>query len=310
MEELIGGGGNLEVINLDKNEGTVRPFQAPDQIDAILMLERATGVFNCTQQTFNKVGLILGGTQAKDSMILMITDIMNAEEENIQGRIDEAIMLQLGGYFRWESVKLSPEEIRQQTKDFFDLVKTIKPFTNDFLKRQKERVNELTFKLMNEEKYFKKEPYIKEVERWVECLEEVEEVVGVSYDTQTKELLAKATAKYNEELDKKFNNNKLQKYSMVAAESIYSLGLIPATSIIKYASQIQEETKTVVYQKRQETRLRKVMEKEEAWRVFPPSFQEMLPVARKMVKDQVKHELADYLRLQQGFDLEHNAPDR
>ena len=48
MEELIGGGGNLEVINLDKNEGTVRPFQAPDQIDAILMLERATGVFNCT----------------------------------------------------------------------------------------------------------------------------------------------------------------------------------------------------------------------------------------------------------------------
>ena len=63
------------------------------------------------------------------------------------------------------------------------MVKTIKPFTNDFLKRQKERVNELTFKLMNEEKYFKKEPYIKEVERWVECLEEVEEVVGVSYDT-------------------------------------------------------------------------------------------------------------------------------
>jgi hypothetical protein len=39
MEELIGGGGNLEVINFDKNEVTVRPFQAPDQIDAILLLE-------------------------------------------------------------------------------------------------------------------------------------------------------------------------------------------------------------------------------------------------------------------------------
>jgi hypothetical protein len=52
MEELIGGGGNLEVINLDKNEGTVRTFQAPDQIDAILLLERATGFANFTNQTF------------------------------------------------------------------------------------------------------------------------------------------------------------------------------------------------------------------------------------------------------------------
>jgi hypothetical protein len=30
----------------------------------------------------------------------------------------------------------------------------------------------------------------------------------------------------------------MQKYAMVAAESIYSLGLIPASSIVKYASQI------------------------------------------------------------------------
>ena len=84
---------------------------------------------------------------------------------------------------RWESVNLSPEETRQQVKDFFDLVKTIRPYTNDFLKRQKERVNELTFTLMNDPNYFKKERYIKEVERWVELIEEVDEVVGVSYDT-------------------------------------------------------------------------------------------------------------------------------
>jgi hypothetical protein len=38
------------------------------------------------------------------------------------------------------------------------------------------------------------------------------------------------------------------------------------------------------------------MEKEEAWRDVPPSFQEMLPVARKMVKDQVKNELTEYLK--------------
>jgi hypothetical protein len=65
-----------------------------------------------------------------------------------------------------------------------------------------------------------------------------------------------------------------------------------------------------VYQKRQDTVLRKVMEKEEAWRDVPPSFQEMLPVARKMVKDQVKNELNEYLKQKQGLDLENNAPDR
>jgi hypothetical protein len=60
-EELVGGGGNLEVINLDENEGTVRPFQPPDQIDAILLFERATGFANFTLQTFQRAGKILGG---------------------------------------------------------------------------------------------------------------------------------------------------------------------------------------------------------------------------------------------------------
>jgi hypothetical protein len=83
MEELIGGGGNLEVINLNENEGIVRPFQPPDQIDAILLLERPTGSANNTLQTFQKAGKILGGLEAKESMILMITDIKKADEENI-----------------------------------------------------------------------------------------------------------------------------------------------------------------------------------------------------------------------------------
>jgi len=43
-------------------------------------------------------------------------------------------------------------------------VKNIKPFTNEFLQRQKERVNELAFKLMADEKYFKKEKYIREID--------------------------------------------------------------------------------------------------------------------------------------------------
>lgn len=116
MEELIGGGGNLEVINLDKNEGVVRQFQAPDQIDGILLLEIATGHANCTNQTFQKAAKILGGVEAKDSMILIISNYKKAlqeegGEENVQGRIDEAKELELGGALRWESVNVTPEEM-------------------------------------------------------------------------------------------------------------------------------------------------------------------------------------------------------
>ena len=98
-------------------------------------------------------------------MILMITDIKKADEEHILGRIEEAKEIELGGYFRWESVSLSPEEMRLQVKNFFDFVKKIRPYTNDFLKLQNERINELTSKLMNDPNYFKQESYIKEVER-------------------------------------------------------------------------------------------------------------------------------------------------
>ena len=59
-----------------------------------------------------------------------------------------------------------------------------------------------------------------------------------------------------------------------------------------------------------ETKNYKVMEKEEAWHDVPPSFQEMLPVARRMVKQQIKNELVDYLKQKKGLDLEKNAPDK
>ena len=53
----------------------------------------------------------------------------------------------------------------------------------------------------------------------------------------------------------------------------------------------------MLYQNRIETVLRKEKKEKEDWREVPPSFQEMLPVARKMVKEQVKNELAEYLKL-------------
>ena len=107
-------------------------------------------------------------------------------------------------------------------------MKTIKPYTNEFLKRQKERVNELTYKLMADPQYFKKESYIKEVERWVEVLEEYDEIVGVTLNAPIPELLALGAEKYSKALDEEYNNSKAQKYSALTLYSIFTLGLLPA----------------------------------------------------------------------------------
>ena len=116
-------------------------------------------------------------------------------------------------------------------------------------------------------------------------LEEYDEIIGISYNTTTSELLTRASELYNKELDEKFNNNKIQKYSLLALESVYSLGILPASKILKHAKIVQEESRTLETKKSQRTVLRKVLEREEAWRDIPPTFNEMLPIARKMVKE-------------------------
>ena len=66
----------------------------------------------------------------------------------------------------------------------------------------------------------------------------------------------------------------------------------------------------MVTEKRKQLVLDKKIVHEEAFRDVPPTFTEMLPIARKMVKDQVKRELNEYLKQKQGLDLQNNAPDR
>jgi len=79
---------------------------------------------------------------------------------------------------------------------------------------------------------------------------------------------------------------------------------------LKHARDIQEENKELITEKRTEEV--QVVERQQIddYIDVPPSFQEMLPIARKMIKDQVKKELNEYLRMKQNLDLENNAPDR
>jgi hypothetical protein len=118
MQELIG-----EVEDHRSSEarrGSVSSkVQVPDKIDAILMVERATGNSNMLLQTFQKLATIFLTTEMKESILVMLTDIKAAHEKNVKGRITSGQKLNFAGIFPWESKDLSPEEHRKQVKDFF-----------------------------------------------------------------------------------------------------------------------------------------------------------------------------------------------
>jgi hypothetical protein len=55
------------------------------------------------------------------------------DQDAIPERINKAETLKLP-YFLWESVKIKPEELKQQIHSFFEKLKAeVKPFTSDLL---------------------------------------------------------------------------------------------------------------------------------------------------------------------------------
>jgi hypothetical protein len=64
----------VELINLNQQVGSVRSFQAPDTIDAILVLERAIGFQNNLMPTLDQALKIFGGKEAMCSVLALITN--------------------------------------------------------------------------------------------------------------------------------------------------------------------------------------------------------------------------------------------
>ena len=100
--------------------------------------------------------------------------------------------------------------------------------------------------------------------------------------------------KYKAQLDKEYSS-KIQKYGKVAVEAIYSVGTIPLFKIIDQAHVAEEEHKIA------ETALVgiKYIEKETikhhlVEEILRP-IEEMIVIARKIIKEKVREELKDYL---------------
>ncbi len=116
--------------------------------------------------------------------------------------------------------------------------------------------------------------------------EEVKHQVKVGekckYSQQT--LLIKGAEKYDECMESKFDGNKLQKFGMMALTSIYSLGTLPTAHVIKHAREIEKDNMEDVT----------AIETEIITR--PPTVEEMIPVAREIVRKEVRNEFAEFLR--------------
>ena len=63
--------------------------------------------------------------------------------------------------------------------------------------------------------------------------------------------------------------------------SIYSLGIIPGVQMMKKAREVISENKEIIYEEEEVLDIKVIEREEEAWRLVPPSFEEMLPLARK-----------------------------
>jgi hypothetical protein len=128
MQELIGDAEDHRSSEARRESVSSNKVQVPDKIDAILMVERATGNSNMLMQTFKKLAKIFLTIEMKESILVMLTDIKAAHEKNVQGRIASAQKLNFAGIVPWESKgeyegdslkALSRDDHRKQVKDFF-----------------------------------------------------------------------------------------------------------------------------------------------------------------------------------------------
>ena len=85
-------------------------------------------------------------------------------------------------------------------------------------------------------------------------------------------------------MESKFHGNKLKKVGMMALTSIYSLGTMPTAHVIKHAREIEQNNMKAVT----------VPDTENITR--PPTVEEMIPVAREIVRNEVRNEFAEFLK--------------
>jgi ribosomal protein S13 len=83
-------------------------------------------------------------------------------------------------------------------------------------------------------------------------------------------------------MESKFHGNKLKKVAMMALTSIYSIGTMPTAHVIKHAREIEQNNMKAVT--------------ETGYVRRPPTLEEMIPVAREIVKNEVRNEFAEFLR--------------
>jgi hypothetical protein len=122
------------------------------------------------------------------------------------------------------------------------------------------------------------------VSYWITEPKPYDKIVGEECIYSPKTLLIKGVEEYDKCMESKFHGNKLKKVGMMALTSIYSLGTMPTAHVIKHAREIEQNNMKAVT----------VPDTENITR--PPTVEEMIPVAREMVRNEVRNEFAEFLK--------------
>jgi ribosomal protein S13 len=108
--------------------------------------------------------------------------------------------------------------------------------------------------------------------------------VGEECIYSPKTLFIKGVEEYDKCMESKFHGNKLKKVAMMALTSIYSIGTMPTAHVIKHAREIEQNN------------MKAVTVPETEYVTRPPTLEEMIPVAREIVRNEVRNEFAEFLR--------------
>jgi hypothetical protein len=199
----------------------------------------------------------------------------------------------------WESKKITPEELREQTVRLIRKVKSeVKPFKLESLEEKWSQVTKITEELRHKPENLIKETIIERYEtEFVLRDVQLRREIGTKLrdDVKFMDLLKGSRASFSSRV---LNNrySRFQEVGLGTLATIYSCGLLPIMLLVNETTHVAElpEYREPIYEYYTEKML--IEESRPIYKevIKPAPYEKMEPIARRMVKDQMKQEVMKF----------------
>lgn len=268
----------------------------PTAIDAILIFDTAKDQRNNLVHSQRQAFQIFYGTETRESMLAIVTSAKSPyveEDEDpevvMRERAERATECGMPHVF-WESKKITPEELREQTIRLIRKVKQdVKPFKLVSLEDKWSQVTKIAEELRHKPENMVKETIIERYETELVLRDvELRRETGTKLrdDVKFLDLLKGSRASFSSRvLNNKYS--RFQEIGLGTLATIYSCGLLPIMLMVNETTHVAElpQYREPVYEYYTEKML--VEESRPIYKdvINPAPYEKMEPIARRMVKD-------------------------